>query len=66
MNGVYLLIATFIIIAVILITVVLMLIQKHKVKVIKEQLEQLDKEKNNYIHPVKVDIRIYRYHLFQP
>jgi len=46
MNGVYLLIATFVIIAVILITVVLMLIQKHKIKVIKSELEQLDKEKN--------------------
>lgn len=46
MNGVYLLIATFIVIAVILITVVLVMIQKHKVKVIKEELEQLDKEKN--------------------
>lgn len=46
MNGVYLLISTFIIIAVILIAVVLMLIQKHKVKVIKDELEQLDKEKN--------------------
>ena len=41
MNGVYLLIATFIVIAVILITVVLVMIQKHKVKVIKEELEQL-------------------------
>lgn len=46
MSGVYLLIATFIVIAVILITVVLVMIQKHKVKVIKEELEQLDKEKN--------------------
>lgn len=46
MNGVYLLIATFIVIAVILITVVLVMIQKHKVKVIKEELEHLDKEKN--------------------
>ena len=46
MNGVYLLIATFIVIAVILITVVLVMIQKHKIKVIKEELEQLDKEKN--------------------
>ena len=40
------LIATFVIIAVVLITVVLMLIQKHKIKVIKSELEQLDKEKN--------------------
>ena len=46
MNGVYLLVATFIILAVILITVVLVMIQKHKVKIIKEELEQLDKEKN--------------------
>lgn len=46
MNGVFLLIATFIVIAVILITVVLIMIQKYKVKVIKDELEQLDKEKN--------------------
>ena len=46
MNGVYLLVATFIIIAVILVTVVLVMIQKHKIKVIKDELEQLDKEKN--------------------
>ncbi|MDD6224281.1 MAG: septation ring formation regulator EzrA [bacterium] len=46
MNGVYLLIVTFIIIAVILITVVLVLMQKHKEKVIRDELEQLDREKN--------------------
>ena len=46
MNGVYLLVATFIIIAVVLVTVVLVMIQKHKVKVIKQELELLDKEKN--------------------
>lgn len=46
MNGVYLLVATFIVIAVVLVTAVLIVIQKHKVKVIKEELEQLDKEKN--------------------
>ena len=46
MNGVYLLIATFIIIAIILVTVVLVAIQKHKAKVIRNELEQLDKEKN--------------------
>ena len=46
MNGVFLLIATFIVIAIILITVVLVMIQKYKVKVIKDELEQLDKEKN--------------------
>lgn len=46
MNGVYLLIATFIIIAIILVTVVLVAIQKYKAKVIRGELEQLDKEKN--------------------
>lgn len=46
MNGVYLLIATFIVIAIILVTVVLVAIQKHKAKVIRNELEQLDKEKN--------------------
>ncbi len=46
LNGVILLISTFVIIAVILITVVLVMIQKHKVKIIKDELEQLDKEKN--------------------
>lgn len=46
MNGVYLLIATFFIIAVILVTVVLVLIQKHKYLVFRKEVEQLDKEKN--------------------
>lgn len=46
MNGVYLLIGTFFIIAVILVTVVLVLINKHRYKVIREEVEQLDKEKN--------------------
>lgn len=46
MNGVYLLIGTFFIIAVILVTVVLVLIQRHKHNEIKHEVEQLDKEKN--------------------
>lgn len=46
MNGVYLLIGTFFIIAVILVTVVLVLINKHRYKVLREEVEQLDKEKN--------------------
>ena len=46
MSGLYLLIATFIIIAIVLITIVLVLFQKYKIKTIREQLELLDKEKN--------------------
>lgn len=46
MHGVYLLIGTFFIIAVILVTVVLMLLNKHRYKVLREEVEQLDKEKN--------------------
>lgn len=46
MNGVYLLIGTFFIIAVILVTVVLVMINKHKYKKLREEVEQLDKEKN--------------------
>lgn len=46
MNGVILLVGTFVAIAVISITVVLVMIQKHKVKTIKDELETLDKEKN--------------------
>ena len=46
MNGVYLLIGTFFIIAVILVTVVLVLLNKHRYKVLREEVEQLDKEKN--------------------
>ena len=46
MNGVILLVGTFVVIAVISITVVLVVIQKHKVKAIKDELETLDKEKN--------------------
>lgn len=46
MNGVYLLIGTFFIIAVILVTVVLVLLNKHKYKVLRNEVEQLDKEKN--------------------
>ena len=46
MGGVYLLIATFFIVAVILITVVLVLLKKHQHKSFEEQVEKLDKEKN--------------------
>ena len=46
MNGVYLLIATFFIIAVILVTVVLVLLSKHKYKNLRQEVETLDKEKN--------------------
>ncbi len=46
MNGVYLLIATFFIIAVILVTVVLVLLSKHKYKKLRHEVETLDKEKN--------------------
>lgn len=46
MDGVILLIITFIIIAVILITVVLVMIQKHKLNKIKNEISELDKEKN--------------------
>jgi septation ring formation regulator len=45
-NGVYLLIATFFIIAVILVTVVLVLLSKHKYKKLRQEVETLDKEKN--------------------
>lgn len=46
MNGVYLLISTFFIIAVILVTVVLVLIQKYRYHVLRQEVEQLDREKN--------------------
>ena len=46
MNGVYLIIITFFIIAVILITVVLVALKKHQNKVIRSQVERLDREKN--------------------
>ena len=46
MNGVYLLIATFFIIAVILVTVVLVALKKHQYKKFREKVEKLDKEKN--------------------
>lgn len=46
MDGVYLLIGTFFIIAVILVTVVLVLIQKHKYNVFRKEVEELDKAKN--------------------
>lgn len=46
MDGVYLLIGTFFVIAVILVTVVLVLLEKHKYKTLRQQVENLDKEKN--------------------
>lgn len=46
MNGVYLLIGTFFLIAVILVTVVLVLLSKHKYNVLRQEVEMLDKEKN--------------------
>ena len=46
MNGVYLLIGTFFIIAIILVTVVLVALKKHQYKKFKEKVEKLDKEKN--------------------
>lgn len=46
MSGVYLIIATFIIIAVILVTITLVLIRRHRIKIIKEEIEALDKQKN--------------------
>ncbi len=46
MNGVYLIIGTFFIIAVILITVVLVLLKKRKFDGFKSEVEKLDKEKN--------------------
>jgi len=45
-DGVYLLVGTFFIIAVILVTVVLVLLNKHRNKVLREEVQQLDKEKN--------------------
>lgn len=46
MNGVYLLIGTFFLIAVILITVVLVLLSKHRYHIFREKVKILDKEKN--------------------
>ena len=46
MNGLYLLIGTFFIIAVILVTVVLVVLKKHQYKVFRNQLIKLDTEKN--------------------
>lgn len=46
MSGVYLLIGTFFIIAVILVTVVLVLIQKHRYNSFRKEVEELDKAKN--------------------
>ena len=46
MGGVYLLIGTFFIVAVILVTVVLVLIQKHKYNTFRKEVEELDKAKN--------------------
>ena len=46
MSGVYLLIGTFFIVAVILVTVVLVLIQKHRYNSFRKEVEELDKAKN--------------------
>ncbi|MEG1495317.1 MAG: septation ring formation regulator EzrA [Bacilli bacterium] len=46
MNGVWLLVITYFIIAVVLVTIVLMLIQKSKINSIKKEVLELDKEKN--------------------
>lgn len=46
MNGVYLIVITFFIVAVFLVAVVLHFIQKKKIKKIQEELAELDKEKN--------------------
>lgn len=46
MNGVYLLIVTCIILLVIGITVALFFIQKRRVRILKEEIQQLDREKN--------------------
>ncbi len=45
-NGAYLLIGTFFVIAVILVTVVLVLIQKHKYNTFRQEVDSLEKEKN--------------------
>ena len=46
MDGVYLLIATFFILAVILVTVVLVVLKKYEQNKFEKQVENLDKEKN--------------------
>lgn len=46
MNGVYLLIGTFFIIAVILVTVVLVVLEKNRYNKFRKEVEKLDKEKN--------------------
>ena len=46
MNGVYLLIGTFFMVAVILVTVVLIALKRHQQKRFQEQVEKLDMEKN--------------------
>ena len=46
MNGVYLLIGTFFVVAVILVTVVLVILKKHQYKSFRDQVENLDREKN--------------------
>lgn len=46
MNGVYLLIGTFFLIAVILVTVVLVLLSRHRYHIFRKEVEILDKEKN--------------------
>ena len=46
MNGVYLLIGTFFVVAVILVTAVLIILKKHQYNTFRNQVEKLDKEKN--------------------
>ena len=46
MNGTYLLIGTIFVVAVIILTVVLVVLKKHQYKVLKDQVERLDREKN--------------------
>ena len=46
MNGTYLLIGTIFVVAVIVLTVVLVVLKKHQYKVLKDQVDRLDREKN--------------------
>jgi len=46
MDGAILLVVTFIIVAVILITIVLVVLQKHKMTKLRNEISELDKEKN--------------------
>ena len=46
MSGVYLLIGTFFVVAVILVTVVLVMLKKHQYNTFRNQVEKLDREKN--------------------